>query len=269
MSDHPSALMLTALIDGELTPDQLAQVNEHFASCSLCTSSALRQSLLKSAVGKAGERYVLPTALQQRLARLVKETEPADIPAPRNSFYSNNRLGILGWATAALLLIAGTGGLFVYHKNQSANIAAVQQASLVTEVFDQHVATLAGTMPPEVLSTDRHTVKPWFQGKIPFSFNLPEGLPQNTTLDGANLTYLHNRAAAQLLYSIGKHRVSVFVSERLPAPGERDASLEHAGFHVISFDTAALHIVAVSDVEMSRLTELVDAIRQVQTGEHK
>ena len=69
-------------------------------------------------------------------------------------------------------------------------IASAEHAALVTEVFDQHIAMLAGNLPPQVVSTDRHTVKPWFQGKIPFSFNLPENLPGDTTLDGANLTYL-------------------------------------------------------------------------------
>ena len=93
-------------------------------------------------------------------------------------------------------------------------MAAVEHAALMTEVSDQHIATLAANLPPQVLSSDRHTVKPWFQGKIPFSFNLPEGLPADTKLEGANLVYLHNRPVAQLLYDIGRHRVSVFVQQR-------------------------------------------------------
>jgi anti-sigma factor RsiW len=81
-----------------------------------------------------------------------------------------------------------------------------------------------------VLSSDRHTVKPWFQGKLPFSFNLPEGLPSDTTLDGANLTYLHNRPVAQLLYSIGRHRVSVFVQQSTGGAIPTGLSAEHADF---------------------------------------
>jgi anti-sigma factor RsiW len=136
----------------------------------------------------------------------------------------------------------------------------------VTEVFDQHMATLAGSLPPQVVSTDRHTVKPWFQGKLPFSFNLPESLPRDTTLEGANLSYLHNQPVAQLLYSIGKHRVSVFLQERSGAASADEAQTEHSGFHVMDFSTGDLEGVAVSDVDPARLAELVSAVRQAQTA---
>jgi anti-sigma factor RsiW len=144
-------------------------------------------------------------------------------------------------------------------------IAAAEQAALVTEVFDQHVAMLAGNLPPQVVSTDRHTVKPWFQGKIPFSFNLPANLPGDTTLDGANLTYLHNQPVAQLLYSIGKHRVSVFVQQKHGASGGNDLVTEHSGFHVADFSTGDLDGIAVSDVDPVRLNELVSLLKQAQS----
>ena len=84
----------------------------------------------------------------------------------------------------------------------------------MTEVCDEHIAALAAGAAPEVVSSDRHTVKPWFQGRLPFSFNLPQVLPADTALDGANLTYVRGAPAAQLLFSIGKHRVSMFVRQR-------------------------------------------------------
>ena len=157
--------------------------------------------------------------------------------------------------------------MLVQRSARNAETASAEQAALVTEVFDQHVATLAANMPPQVISTDRHTVKPWFQGKIPFSFNLPEGLPKDTTLDGANLTYLHNQPVAQLLYSIGKHHVSVFVRNK-PTTGRTSELLtEHAGFHVMDSGTHDLEVVAVSDVDPARLAELVSTIRKAQTGD--
>ena len=64
-----------------------------------------------------------------------------------------------------------------------------QADSLSAELLDQHLATLSSGAAPEVISTDRHTVKPWFQGKLPFSFNLPDKLPADTTLKGGDLTY--------------------------------------------------------------------------------
>jgi anti-sigma factor RsiW len=140
---------------------------------------------------------------------------------------------------------------------------------LVTEVFDQHVANLAGNLPPQVVSSDRHTVKPWFQGKIPFSFNLPQGLPSDTTLDGANLTYLHNEPVAQLLYSIGKHRVSIFLRQKSGATETDELATERSGFHVMDFSTNDLEGVAISDVDPARLAGLVSAVRNAQMSDQK
>ena len=177
------------------------------------------------------------------------------------------RIGSLGWAAAAVLLVASVSMMLFQRDSQRAEVASAEQAALVTEVFDQHVATLAGNAPPQVVSTDRHTVKPWFQGKIPFSFNLPQSLPSDTTLDGANLTYLHNQPVAQLLYSIGKHRVSVFLRQKSGAAEANKLVAERSGFHVMDFGTNDLEAVAVSDVDPARLAELVRAIRLAQTGD--
>jgi anti-sigma factor RsiW len=267
MSDHLSPLTLNALADGELAGESLAHANEHLAGCSLCTTSALHQSLLKSATARAGQRYAAPSHLQERLMHLAAaESRQAERPASQRSARSSgSRWAMLGWAAAAVLLIV-FGSAWVAQRNlHQAEIASVENAALVSEVFDQHVATLAGSLPPQVVSTDRHTVKPWFQGKIPFSFNLPENLPKDTTLDGANLAYLRNQPVAQLLYSIGKHRVSVFVSER-PSSGASDSLADHSGFHVMDFSAGDLEMVAVSDVDPARLAELAGALRRAQTG---
>lgn len=272
MTDHLSNAILNALADGELSLDQLASANEHLAACTSCTSKALYQTLLKSATTKAGQRYALPPQLQDRLIRLASQanTEPqaprfrAAPISPSRSVWSS-----LGWATAAVLLLVTVSMIFVQRAAHKAEIASSEEAALVTEVFDQHVATLAGNMPLQVVSTDRHTVKPWFQGKIPFSFNLPQGLPSDMTLDGANLTYLRNQPVAQLLYSIGKHRVSVFLRRR-SGHAEVDESLtERSGFHVMAFNTNDLDAVAVSDVDPARLAELVSSIKHAQTGDQK
>jgi anti-sigma factor RsiW len=151
--------------------------------------------------------------------------------------------------------------------SQRAETASAENAALVTEVFDQHVATLADNMAPQVISTDRHTVKPWFQGKIPFSFNLPQNLPSDTSLDGANLTYLHNQPVAQLLYSIGKHRVSIFLRQKSGMPEVNEWAAVRSGFHVMEFSTNDLEGVAVSDVDPVRLAELLSAVRLAQAGE--
>ena len=259
MNGHLTSAMLSALADGELSMPELAQANEHLSGCSVCTANALNLSLLKSATAKAGHRYALPADLQERVMRPAGERKAT-------SGRSTGWFGMVGWAAAAVLLLAFATTMLVQRSGRRADIASVEEGALVTEVFDQHIATLAANSPPQVLSSERHTVKPWFQGKIPFSFNLPESLPADTTLDGANLTYLRNQPVAQLLYSIGRHRVSVFVRERTGTTSSNGLLAEHSGFHVDGFTTENLEVVAVSDVDPARLAELASAIRHAQVG---
>ena len=271
MSDHLSPARLNALADGELSPDELAGVNEHLAGCAACTSNALYQSMLKIAAGKAGQRYTLPPDLQERLSRRVlkgnSQPAPADTRGAQPS--APRRIGWLGWATAAAIFLLAASAVLVQRGMQRSAIVSSLQAGLVTEVSDQHIATLAANLPPQVLSSDRHTVKPWFQGKIPFSFNLPDNLPHDTTLDGANLTYVRGQPAAQLLYSIGRHRVSVFVREKSGANTAKNLLAEHSGFHVAGFSAQDLDVIAVSDVDPARLSDLVGMIEQAQAGAQK
>jgi len=274
MTDHISPAILNALVDGELTADQLAGANQHLAGCPSCTSYALHQSLLKSAAAKAGRRYTPPLELRNRLANVASQENsrsqsPGLRPTPVSPSRSKWVFGSLGWATAAVLLLASVSWMLVHRAGQRTELASAERATLVTEVFDQHVATLAGNMPPQVVSTDRHTVKPWFQGKIPFSFNLPQGLASDTTLEGANLTYLRNRPVAQLLYSIGKHRVSVFLGQKSGAAEPNESVAERSGFHVMDLSTNDLEVLAISDVDQARLSELVIAIMQAQTGDQR
>jgi anti-sigma factor RsiW len=274
MTDHLSDAILNALADGELSAVQLAGASQHLANCTSCTSFALHRSLLKSATAKAGQRYAPSPDLQERLARLTSEADRDSQPQKLRAspvVRSRSILGFesLGWAAMALVILFAVSLMVVQRATQKAGIASVENAALITEVFDLHVATLASNMAPQVVSADRHTVKPWFQGKIPFSFNLPQELPSDTTLDGANLAYLHNQPVAQLLYSIGKHHISVFLRQR-PGSVEADELVaERSGFQVRGFRASDLEGIAVSDVDPVRLAELLGAIKRAQTGDQR
>jgi anti-sigma factor RsiW len=266
MSEHLSPILLSALADGELSRDQLADAQAHLAECSACTSQALAQSLLKAATKKAGLRYVPPAALEDRMTAIIQQQSKSNRHVTGGDNRSRTRLSFIGVAAAILLTvsIAGTA-LWSRHQSESA-IVSTNRAALETELLDQHIATLAANTPPQVLSSDRHTVKPWFQGKLPFSFNLPENLPADTKLEGADLTYIHGHPTALLLYSIGKHRVSVFITQRTDKTVVFGPPSDHAGFHVAGFNTRDLDAIAVSDVDPGRLSGLVGLIFQVQSG---
>jgi anti-sigma factor RsiW len=267
VTEHLNARLLNALADGELSADEMVTAKEHLNICQACTSNALTQALLKTATAKAGQRYDLPQRFEERMkiflaqeastASSAMREEPIRVPRP------GRWVALSGWAVAAVLVVFLSG---IFLQRVMTHSGAAERAALVTEASDLHIAALAANGPPQVISSDRHTVKPWFQGKIPFSFNLPENLPEDTKLEGANLTYLHNRPVAQLLYSIGRHRVSVFVQQSSNTNSSGGLATEYAGFHVAGFRKGDLEVIAVSDVDKARLAGLMDAIEQVQTG---
>ena len=246
--DHLSEESMSALADGELSSQEMATAAAHLASCSECTTDALARMMLKQTTAQAGRRYALPNDLRARLKQ------------PKSAKTWKAQSVWNGWAAAAVLFVSLLGAGWLRYGSSS----VASSMSLTTEMTDQHVATMAASAGPEVVSSDRHTVKPWFQGKIPFSFNVPETLPDATTLDGANLTYIGRRPVAQLLYSIGKHRVSVFVMQKADTTTERGAATQVSGFHIVASQVGGLDIVAVSDVEISKLKELTTTIDQAQ-----
>jgi len=282
MSEHLSARTLSALADGELSAEELAGVEAHLAECAACTRRALEESLLKRAVSRTGQRYAMPAGFEERMRGAIAE-ERASLQyrdsghVPRAVQNDDRRAGLskLVWVGAlAAVVLVGVSVLVVRR-------VSTENTALVAEAVDEHIAALAAGSAPEVVSSDRHTVKPWFQGRLPFSFNLPQALAADTTLDGANLTYVQGEPAAQLLFSIGKHRVSMFVRQRGNAESGLGTSLhdpsassgqvvgrpllsDHNGFHVEEIRTTELDMVAVSDVDASRLRELMQAMEAVQ-----
>lgn len=267
MTDHLTPGQLSALADGELAGDDLRAVKEHIDTCLACANRTIDDWMLKTAVAKAGRRYDVPAEFRNRMAGLIADEATHALERQQSAQRAvpggrTNLTALTGWLAVAVLLVAlGTWSTAHY---RSQNTSDAERAALVSEACDLHIAMLAANGPPQVISSDRHTVKPWFQGKLPFAFNLPEALSADTTLDGANLVYLENRPVAQLLFSIGRHRVSVFVDQKngTNVPGALHTS--HAGFQVSGFNTQDLDVVAVSDVDPLRLAELTNALEAAQ-----
>jgi anti-sigma factor RsiW len=156
---------------------------------------------------------------------------------------------------AALLLTVVPGTLWLRHSSR-------QQA--IAQVVDLHVATLASANPVDVISTDRHTVKPWFQGKLPFTFNLPELDGSAFKLLGGKLEYLGHSPSAHLLFELHKHNLSVFIAQQGKGPllrGGAPADSRESGFNVEVWDQNGLHYVIVSDAASSDVRALADLFR--------
>ena len=161
---------LDAYIDAELPPQEMRAVDVHLKTCELCAAEVRLQDRLKREVRMAGKAYAPSLDFRRRV-------EAAIAPQKKANRFS---LWVPSLAMAAVLLIAA---LFGWNQFRSRSDAAL------AELVDMHVATLASASPVDVVSTDRHTVKPWFQGKLPFTFNLPEFKDTGFTLLGGGRSH--------------------------------------------------------------------------------
>jgi anti-sigma factor RsiW len=126
-------------------------------------------------------------------------------------------------------------------------------------LLDLHVATLASTNPVDVVSTDRHTVKPWFQGKLPFAFNLPELQNSAFKLLGGKLVYYNHSPGAQLLYDLRKHQLSVFILQ--DQQGEGVSTSRQKGFSVETWSEAGLRYTVIGDTGPADVHDLSSLLR--------
>jgi anti-sigma factor RsiW len=268
-SNHLGPDTLNAYVDGELSPTEQPGVEQHLAACHACTLRVLSATKLKAATARAGQRFTPPPEALARLTAQLRsqsqqhsQTRPQSQmqPKPTARIYSMRPASIrpAAWAAlaAAILLAVSLLGWRQLH----------QTNTLAAELLDQHLATLSSAATPQVISTDRHTVKPWFQGRLPFSFNLPDAtaLPPDTTLKGADLTYLNGQPAALLLFTIHKHEVSFFLTQRSTSPTLTAIPNALAGFTLRMATTPDLRILAVSDVNPSDLDKLLASLVQAQ-----
>jgi hypothetical protein len=205
---------------------------------------------LKSAAANAANAITVPPDTLARLVARPHRLEPQEKP---RRVYSSSAARWMALAACLLLAVSLVGWRLIRRSD-----------ILSSELLDQHLAVMSGGATPEVISTDRHTVKPWFQGKLPFSFNLPEVLPPDTALRGGDLMYVEGHPAAMLLFTIHKHQVSVFLTQRTSRLPAVESSSTRSGFTVHYATTQELRIAAVSDVNPSEIDLLVEALAQAQ-----
>jgi anti-sigma factor RsiW len=233
---------IAAYADAELPADQMRALGDHLRDCSSCASDLLARVQLQRAIQSAGKRYSPTLALRQRVEKKIATRRQP--------------LRLWGWMpvlTAAVVVLAF---LFAY------TWSSLRPSPAYSELADLHVATLASSNPVDVISTDRHTVKPWFQGKLPFTFNLPELGNTPFTLEGGRLSYLDQSPGAQLIYRIGNHRISVFIFQNRPAGlfPSSDGRSKRLTFNVETWTEGDLRYFAIGDVnpeDLHKLTELL------------
>ena len=227
-------------MDGELDPSAEQAFTGHLQSCAECSAALLEQHELKKAVRLAAKRFSAPPELYASVRRQISPRESAR--------------PWLRWSPIAASMVLLAVMSFAWLSRSSAPGATVAQ------LIDEHVIMLASANPVDVISSDRHTVKPWFQGKLPFTFNPPELAADSPfKLLGGKLVYAQHSPGAELVYQVRQHKISVFIFQARDVRGEPSAG--NQTFVVNGWQQGGLQYYIVTDAareDADRLRTLLE-----------
>ena len=245
---------LDAFVDGELSAPAQREFEAHLRTCSFCAAEVASRTQLKSVVKRAALRRYAPSVEYRR--RIETQALPRK-REPRAAWIWVPAVGL-----AAVILLAA-----VWIARRPAGTAS---GATVSELVDMHVAALASTNPVDVISTDQHTVKPWFEGKLPFAVNLPDLTNTPFTLLGGRVAYLDQSPGAGLLFQYRKHRLSVFVFQdrvEWKNVSAKGTPQRHASFWVETWSEGGLRYFVVGDTSAENVEQLSKAMKSATVPE--
>jgi anti-sigma factor (TIGR02949 family) len=243
---------LDAYIDGELAEDECAPLLAHLADCPECGPEAAALTRLRDGIRHAAPIYRAPEALRSHIRAALRAEAAASAGASRAA------PSWLAYAASILVAVAvGSGGtLLVTGERQGDAIAS--------ELIDSHLRSLLGSHLTDVVSSDQHTVKPWFAGRseaAPPAVDLAgEGFP----LVGGRLDVIAGKPVPALVYRRREHVINLFV---LPASrGDLGATLTRRGYTLRHWSEGDLGFWAISDAASAELTEFERVFRAATGG---
>jgi anti-sigma factor RsiW len=243
--EHVSA-RLEAWLDGELGASEAAAVEAHVKACGSCGALATRLRGLRSAIGKELPPLAAPDVLRARVRDALRDAAPRAGQARLVPWRG------IGLVAAAVVAIAGSWWAEAWWQGRH---------EIVTQVLAAHVRSLQPGHLTDVASTDQHTVKPWFDGRLDYAPPVSDEAAEGFPLLGGRLDYVNGRPVAALVYGRRLHRINLFVwPERNgslgPAHAERD------GYNVVHWTRGDMTFWAVSDLDRSDLAVFVRLLQR-------
>jgi anti-sigma factor RsiW len=229
---------LDAYLDRELDVEASKAVRDHLGECAACRRQVAEREALGRLV-RAAPRYSAPARLRERVLQSARSRVP-----PR----------VLTWAAAAVLVISVAGGASLLRSG------AAKGDAFAGDAVSSHVRSLMADHLFDVRSTDQHTVKPWFLGRLDFSPPVVDLASIGFPLVGGRLDYIGGRQVAALVYERRQHTINVFV---FPVRDEAPAGASVGtirGFHVRHWVRGGMHFWAVSDLNETELTQFCEAL---------
>ncbi len=234
-----SLALMPAFVDGELDSATAARMQAHLARCPACGEAHARQQALRGVVHGHAQQYTAPAHLRQRILDSLPRPAPAAQVAPR-------------WPWAWINL--GLGGALGAALAMSLTLSVVPPAApLEQELVDSHFRSLLAEHLTDVVSSDQHTVKPWFTGKLDFSPPVHDLAAQGYPLVGGRVDYIGGRVVAALAYRHGKHVLNLYVWPERSAASASGTPKPRQGFQLASWSDAGMRFWAVSDMNAGEL----------------
>ena len=247
---HPAVeAQLDAYLDGELAAPDAAELEQHLRACPECSRLERRRRALSTALRDELPRFPAPDTLRAgvRAGARAEAGRTARRRAP-------------SWGTLA---VAASLALVAFGSRQLALRGAAGEA-ITNQVLASHVRSLMPGHLTDVLSSDQHTVKPWFNGKLDFSPPVYDFAGAGFPLVGGRLEYVDGRPVAALAYSRRQHVISVFVWPADQGRTARPRATTRQGYHLLHWATPAYAYWVVSDLG---LAELGDFVALLQRGD--
>jgi anti-sigma factor RsiW len=252
-------------LDNELGLAEAQQVQEHLDQCPDCGALYSARLAIRQALQKPEVRFIPDSDLREQIhAKLLKEIRPAGRPARqlRVIQFPTWLWPSLAGAAAVLVLWFGSN-LVLTPKRPADNFLATVTSQLVSD----HMRSLLANHLIDVVSTDQHTVKPWFAGKLSFSPPVYDLSDQGFKLIGGRLDYLGNQEIAAVVFQHRQHYINLFIWPKNASGNLSEATLQKEGFNLYGWEANGLTMWAVTDADPDALKTFVDLQKQKQGGE--
>ena len=249
MTCEESETLLHALLDNELDAGHAREVEAHVAACPHCAAELSQLRALRTAMSAAELRFSAPASLCARVEAMVPAA-PAMVPAAPHPVSSRRTL-LKGFALGGMLSGALAASLMITVMRSDLD------QRIVGDMVSAHLRSLQVEHLTDVQTSDQHTVKPWFNGRLDVAPPVIDLTAQGFTLLGGRLDYIDGRAVAAIVYRRSNHVLNLFVA---PGAGsERKVRTETVqGFSVTSWSDQGLNFWVVSDLNAEELQEFVN-----------